>query len=73
VFGALIGQALSHRYGRNLISIISDAIICVGFIIILLWCEIGSEMLGRFIQGFGTGIQMFSITMYLREVGLPQH
>jgi len=54
-------------------SIVSDVIIAIGFALMLTYADIYFEILARFIIGFGIGIQIFSISIFLKELVLPRH
>jgi len=54
-------------------AVISDVIIGIGFVVIIWSNQILLEILGRFITGFGIGIHIFAMSIYLKEIVLPRH
>lgn len=54
-------------------TIIGDTIIAAGFIIIILTQGVFGGFFGRFVSGFGQGIQSFTIPLYLNEVGTASY
>ena len=51
--GANFGGQLSDKIGRKWVSVLGDAVIAVGFIIVILTQGVFAGFFGRFISGFG--------------------
>jgi len=69
--GAIFGGTLADKFGRKWVTIIGDAVVAIGFLIIILTQGIFGGFFGRIVSGFGQGLTSFSIPLYLNEVGTP--
>lgn len=71
-FGTLFGGNLCDWAGRRNVAIFGDAVISLGFIVIIFTNAINVGWVGRGVAGVGSGIQSFAIPLYLNEVGNPK-
>lgn len=71
--GALLAGQMADWLGRKWMTVVGDAIIGVGFIIVILSDGIFGGFFGRFTSGIGQGVTSFTIPLYLNEVGTAKY
>ena len=73
MFGALLAQSISDRFGRRMTFVIAAVGFNLGILIMILSHSLGTLLVGRTFIGWGIGIGLSIDPLFIAEITPPQH